>query len=257
MKRLKLLLTVAVAVAFLTDPAQARGKDSNLSLEGTQPVTLYNGGYDKPAWGVVIGYVNKSWICKYDTVTQREDLFGDSGSQFIHGIQMGAVFTPSFDWGLGLRTGLLLEAYESRKYWIREFCDRFVEGDLYIPLHASYRIPFEADMGLDLFGGMGFQWVMSGRYENQYYRPTWYYHRPRYDYVEVAQQEYGNGWPQRVNWQAECGATFRYSLFALCFSYSFGIVDHGIEHSFDGGQTYVTAKHSRQDKMQIAIQFCF
>jgi len=220
---------------------------------------LWDGGYSRTNVEIVVGYVNKSWICSYDSGTQREDFFGDPDDKFLHGFQMGALYTPSFEWGLGLRTGLVFEIYQSRSRWITPFCNRFTEADMYIPLHASFRIPFTETMALNLFAGAGFQWAMRGQYENQVgviWVPWRYWRRPT-ALVEVAKQEYGYGWPQKVNWQAECGFNFRFSFFALSFTYSFGLVDHGIENSFDDGATYVTANRSRQDKMQASLIFAF
>jgi len=266
------LAIALAAISSLSAKAQDSWSDilgtNNASSQQTVKSTLWNGGYEKSFWQVSVGYVNKSWICSYDSVTQREDFFGDPNDKYLHGFQMGGLFTPSFDWGLGLRTGVFLEFYTSRSKWITYWCNHFSEADLYIPVHASFRIPFDEEFSLDLFGGIGFQWAMVG----QYYRTTgyvvdpiwrrpfgpWSPWGPVYRPVgQVIKQEYGNGWPQRVNWQAECGLSLRFKMVALNFTYSFGLVDQGIENSFDGGQTFVPANRSRQDKMQATISFVF
>jgi len=216
---------------------------------------IWNGGYDKSDFEVVIGYVNKSWRCTYSTTSQREDFFGDPDDKYFHGMQMGALYTPSFDWGLGLRTGLFLEVYYSRSKWITDFCDRFSELDLYIPLHASYRIPFTNDIGMNILGGFGFQWAIDGSYD-RYIGTGWSWRRPYYRY-ESRRHTYGNGWPEKVNWQAEVGLNFRIKMISVGFIYSFGLNEHGIENTFDGGKTYVKSIKSRQDKMQASIAFVF
>lgn len=212
---------------------------------------------------VIMGYVNKSWICTYDGYgTQREDFFGDPNEQFFHGFQVGALYTPAFSWGLGLRTGLTFEFYISHSKWIRDWCTSFNEIDLYIPLHAMYRYTGGKDFGFEIFAGASFQLAMDGRYYKwvgttwAYSWSSYYWYRPRNVYA-TERQDYGNGWPQRVNWQADIGINFRYKMMGLGFTYSFGLNDHGIENSFDGGQTFVTATKSRQDKMQATLSFYF
>jgi len=225
-------------------------------VEEAPKVTLWNGGYDKSWLQFVIGYVNKTWYCTYQSGERQEDFFGETDSKYLHGFQIGALFTPAFDWGLGLRTGLVLESYISKKDWILDFCDHFTEADLYIPLQASFNIPFKESIGLNLFGGMGFQWAFDGRYFKRT-GTSWSWYRRPMPVGEVIKQPYGNGWPQRVNWQAECGLCFRYDRFALSFTYSFGVTDHGIQTSFDDGETYETASRSRQDKMQASVMILF
>jgi len=218
--------------------------------------TLWNGDYEKSICEITVGYVNKSWICTYPSGTQREDFFGDADAKFLHGLQVGALFTPSFDWGLGLRTGVFVETYFSRSKWIKEYCSHFAENDLYIPLHASFRIPFDETSALNFYGGAGFQWAMNGKYYKQV-GTAWSWWRRPVPIFSGEDHQYGNGWPQKVNWQLECGLNFRYESFNIGFTYSFGIVDHGIQTTFDGGQTYVTANKSRQDKMQATFAFTF
>lgn len=255
----RVLTFVIIFITLLPIPAGA-GDYAAVISSGTddKPATtsssLWNGGYDKTIFEIVVGYVNKSWICTYPSGTQREDFFGDT-DKFFHGVQIGGLFTPSFDWGLGLRTGLFIEGYTSKNEWIRSWCSYFGELDLYVPLHASFRIPFTDEFGLNLFGGMGFQWAINGKYYKQTstYRP--WGRRPGYE--TVATQKYGNGWPQKINWQAECGFNLRYRMIAVGFTYSFGLTDHSIQNTFDDGTTYVTASRSHQDKMQVSVAFTF
>jgi len=268
MKLTKLLVIGAISVAaFLSTPAHAQDSsvvnDINSSLGNTpafmQPYTLWDGGYEKSNFRLVVGYVNKSWRCTYENgVSQREDFFGDPDDKFLHGFQIGGLYTPSFDWGLGMRTGLFFESYISRSKWITQYCNRFTEIDIYIPLQASYRIPFDEVSGMTLFGGMGFQWATGGKYSRQIGTawPGWWWRRP-VPIWEHQRHEYGNGTPQKVNWQIDCGIDFRINFITFSFTYSFGIKDHGIQNTFDEGKTYITSIKSRQDKMQAAIAFAF
>jgi len=256
MNRYRSFAFAALFLALLSTPSFAQENENN-PLAPTS-TTLWNGGFDRSFWQVVVGYANKSWICTYDTGTQREDFFGDAKVKYFHGFQFGGYFTPSFVWGLGARTGLVFEAYQSKNECIRSFCDKFTEGNLYIPLQASFRIPIMEQMSLDFFGGMGFQWALQGRYEvGSGWTVTTGSSSSKSKTQTVGYQEYGNGWPKRVNWQAEYGFIFRYTCIGLSFTYSVGIVDQGISHTFDEGLTYKTAIRSRQDKMQANLIFVF
>lgn len=215
--------------------------------------TLWNGGYEKSDWEIGAGYVNKSWLCTYPSgVTQREDFFGDPTEQYLHGFQFGGLYTPSFSWGLGLRTGLFFEVYISQAQWLRSWCNSFNEVDMYIPLHASYRIPFTSDIALDFFGGMAFQWAMNGYY-SRWTGTSWSWCGRVKRYYDTRSQEYGDGWPDRINWQAEVGAHLRLKVVAISFTYSFGVNNHSIDNSFDGGVTYERAIKAREDKMQVTL----
>ncbi len=258
MKLLKFLALAALSIAVVPTTAKAQDGSAPVAPDLTsQPagISLIQSRDDKTILEAVVGYVNKSWRCTYPNVSQREDFFGDPDAKYFHGIQLGALYTPSFDWGLGLRTGLLLESYISYSRWIRDWCDHFSELDLYIPLHASFHVPVSTKCGLDVYGGMGFQWAISGEYRKRI-GTGWSGRRPVPLY-QSKRQEYGDGWPQRVNWQAECGLKLYYDRFALNFTYSFGLTEHGIENTFDGGQTFITATKSRQDKMQASFIVMF
>lgn len=254
MKYSKFLILAILSIAFISSPAKAQ------DYEAGTVYTLWNGTYDKTICEIVAGYVNKSWICTYPgQEPQREDFFGDTDDKYLHGFQIGGLFTPSFDWGLGLRTGLFFETYTSRSKWITGWCHHFTEQDLYVPLHASFRIPFDDRFAMNIFGGIGFQWAMVGKYYQQV-GTVWEWWKGWRRPIPVfagTKHQYGNGWPQQVNWQAECGLNLRLSSFVLSFTYSFGITDHGIQTTYDDGQTYVTATRSRQDKMQATIAFTF
>jgi len=232
---------------------------------GTCPLTqtpegynsLFNGGYEKSQFEFQMGYVNKSWRCTYATAgTLREDFWGFPNS-YLHGIQVGGLYTPSFDWGLGLRTGLYFEFYNSVSPYVRDYCNNFSEIDLYIPVHASFRIPITNDVSFNVFGGVGFQLAMDGKYF-KYTGRTWWTFRRLYREYYTQRQVYGvDGWPHKVNWQGEVGASLRIKIVTLNFTYSWGLNEHGIMNTFDDGLTYETALKSRQDKMEASIAVAF
>lgn len=247
MKHFKLLTIAALSLAALLTSAKTEAKS----------YYVWNDGYDHNVCEIIMGYVNKSWICTYDSGTQREDFFGDTSDKFLHGIQFGALYTPTFGTSnFGLRTGLFFESYVSRSRWITYWCHHFAEVDLYIPVQASYRIPISYECGFNLFGGASFQWAMDGKYYRQV-GTVWRWWRRPIPVMSGLRHEYGNGWPEKVNWQADLGFNFYVRHFTIGFTYSFGLNDHHIQNTFDDGLTYVTAKRSRQDKMQASIAFAF
>lgn len=252
------ILLVAILLSLTV---MARGEMSQ-SVGQSSTKSRLIGNYANATFQMFAGYVNKSWVCSYEGEgTQREDFYGDPNDQFLHGWQIGMLYTPAFDWGLGLRTGLAFEWYISRSQWIRDWSTRFSELDLNIPLHAMYRYTKSADFGFEIFAGVAFQLAMAGLYY-QYYENAaalawsgYYTYRPCGPATKT--QHYGDGWPQRVNWQADIGATFRYQMVALSFTYSFGLNDHELQTSFNEGRSFVTATKSRQDKMQATLTFFF
>jgi len=252
MKYTRQLLILIIFALFL--PAAASAQEANKLNEvsnATQKTFSHKGLFE-----VNVGYANKSWRCTYKSGSYREDFFGDSDDKFLHGASFGAVFTPAFSWGLGLRVGAFMEAYNSHSKWITDWCDHYQELDLYFPMHASYNFKINEKMNLTIYGGMGLQWAVDGSYvEYAGSISTSKGRRPRYK--EVAKQEFGNGWPQKTNWQAEAGIRFTYDRIGLGFTYSFGVVDHGIQNTFDEGLTYETSSKSRQDKMNAFFIFTF
>jgi len=216
---------------------------------------LTHGGYDKLKYRILLGYVNKSYICTYpEHGTQTENIWGEP-NRYFHGFQAGALYTPSFDWGLGLRTGGAIEVYISDRPWMDEYCNYYYEMDLYIPVQVSYRIPFTMDCALTLYGGAAFQWALGGRYVNNTSTgfSVW---RGIYVDNKGPQQQYGvDGFPKAVNWEAEVGLEFRIKSVMFSFTYSFGLNNNDLSNTFDGGKTYIDATKSRQDKMQATISF--
>ena len=274
MKSIKTLLTICLASIACTLYAQGdwqtsgggygsrnhygNGYSSNYrssygSNYGHHSVNLLSGGYDKNNVSLLVGYVNKQWTSEYEVGGKRsENLFGEKGKR-LHGLQVGVGWTPSFNFGLGMQTGLFYEAYFSTSQYVKnQEWDRFTEHDLYIPAHLTLRIPFTHNCGLTLFGGAGFQWAIYGRYRDWGHEYYDYDGNSHYIGPEAAQQ-YGNGWPKHVNWQAEGGFNLRLNLFTFAFTYSYGLTNHHLENTELGEY----AIKSRQDKMAFSIGLAF
>ena len=187
----------------------------------------------------------------------------------MHGIQLGFTYQPCFKFGLGAHTGLYYEFYYSVSKTIKDYgFDDFGEHSLYLPLHGMYRFPITKKMSFSVYGGMGINWAIYGKYSDAEHRVVGamnavllstgiamedpvivdistdiatqsLYDKNRY-------QHYGGGeWPKHFNLQWEVGGSFRLDCLQVGFTYSFG----GTNHNFYPG--YIT----RQDKINISLSF--
>ena len=207
--------------------------------------TLFNGGHEDAPWGFSLGYVNKYWTTDIDGQRINENLWGEEGKR-LHGFQMGITYSPCLPMGLGLDTGLFYECYISESKVVHEAgFDDFTESNIYIPLHAMYRIPFDHNSSLSLYGGFGMNIVVEGTYNiTEYYHGyDWYGGRPyggTSSYV-AGWQEYDEGdWPSRFNFQWELGAKLRISNFILNANYAWGATNHKFYKGYTTHQNKLT-----------------
>ena len=208
-------------------------------------VDLFRGAHEDAPWGIQIGYVNKAWTTDFGDYTWSENLWGDHNKR-LHGLQIGFLVQPCLKFGLGLHSGIFYECYISQCNSVKDMgWDQFNEHNLYIPLHAMYRFPFARNVSFMIFGGIGFNWAISGEYRengHEYYDSEGdsHYYGP-YEY-----QEYGTGnWPRRVNFSAELGGQLRISCMQLSFTYSRGLTDHKFYQGYS----------TRQNKIGISLAF--
>lgn len=216
--------------------------------------TLWNGGHNDAFWGIQMGYVNKQWTTETDQGTLKENLFGEANKR-LHGVQIGVAYQPCFNWGLGLHTGLFYEGYFSYSDYVQNVMgwDKFNEHDIYFPLHAMFRVPLSRNYSIGFFGGIGFNWAISGTYHDTYR----YYDYDGWHTVnswEHEHQTYGsNGWPKRMNAQGEFGAQVRFGVVQLGFTYSIGLTDHKCIQ-IPGTQSFFK---THQDKLAISLSLVF
>ena len=216
---------------------------------------LFRGGHEDTPIGITLGYVSKDWRTDLGDRIYHENLWGQEDKR-LHGIQFGVQYQPCLPIGAGIHTGLFYECYISVSQAVRDAgYDDFTEHNLYLPLHFMWRLPLTRRASVSLFGGIGFNWAITGTY-NEHYRE---YVIGGYDlfsgiafgrYIDGTRvrerQQYGTGdWPRRFNIQWEMGCNLRYKHFQLGFTYSIGYTDH---------EFYRNHK-TRQDK--IAINFAY
>lgn len=205
---------------------------------------LFTGKHEDAWIGLSLGYVNKYWRTDMGDKVIRENIWGEEGKK-IHGVQVGVLLQPCLPVGLGLHSGLFYEYYYSVSQAVKNAgYDDFREHNLYLPLHALYRLPITTDASVSIFGGLGFNLAMWGSYNNSV-RVRHYDGTLTTDSYVGEWQKYGNGeWPRHFNAQWEIGCSARINIFQLRFTYSRGLTDH---HFYDGYKT-------QQNKIGISIE---
>jgi hypothetical protein len=201
---------------------------------------LFYGGHSDPIATLVLGYVNKDWTTDFGDHVFHENIWGQEGKR-IHGFQAGVGVQPCLPMGLGIHSGLFYEFYYSVSQAVKDAgYDDFREHNLYLPLHAMYRLPISRVSSFNVYGGLGFNWAMWGSYNVDDAR--WYYDGTRV----VNWQKYGDGqWPKHLNVQWEVGCGVRIDMVQLNFTYSRGITDHEFYKGY----------HTRQNKIGISLSF--
>ncbi|MBQ9641652.1 MAG: hypothetical protein IJV06_08835 [Bacteroidaceae bacterium] len=220
--------------------------------------SLFSGGHRDAPFGFTVGYVSKDWRTDMDGRIVHENLWGETDKR-MHGMQIGFTYQPCLPIGAGIHTGLFYECYFSVSRAVRDAgYNDFTEHNLYLPIHALWRLPLSQQASISLFGGIGFNWAISGTY-NERYREYVY---DGYNlwaalgipvgghYIEGSRigeyQKYGQGdWPRRLNMQWEFGCNIRYKNFQLGFTYSIGDTNHEFYRGYK----------TRQDKLAINLNF--
>ncbi len=216
---------------------------------------LFNGLHEDVKWAFTLGYVSKDWRTNINGTVIHENLWGEEDKR-MHGIQIGFNYQPCFKFGLGVHTGLFYEFYLSVSKTIKDYgFSDFGEHSLYIPLHGMYRLPITRKMSFNVFGGVGLNYALYGKYSDAEHRINGasnalmlilgspeYMTIPKDEWSSNRYLHYGNGeWPKHFNLQWEVGGALRYKRWQLGFTYSFGASNH---HFYQG---YLT----RQDKLNI------
>lgn len=221
------------------------GYNYNTIDAGRSTVTLFNGGHEDSPLEFTVGYVNKSWSTNFGNYSWNENLWGERDKR-LHGFQVGVGYNPCMPVGLGIRTGLYYEAYISESKYVRENgWDDFTEHNIYIPLHAQWRIPFTYNTSLTLYGGLGFNYAFCGSYNERVRAFDPWLGLEILD-NNFSYQGYGyDNWPHRYNFSAEFGASLRIDRMAFKFTYSKGLTKH---HFYDGYATH-------QNKIGVSVSF--
>ncbi|MBQ9077273.1 MAG: hypothetical protein IJY31_05460 [Muribaculaceae bacterium] len=200
--------------------------------------------------GVSIGYVSKQYVTTGYGEKLKENIWGEPNKS-MHGLSFGFHFTPAFQWGLGLYTGLSYELYFSStdmSEW--DPYELAIEHCLYLPVHAYYRLRLGENCHIAIHGGVGFDYAVAGTLSAPSSDSDTY----SYDYYEVGYDDisvpYGDdAWPKRFNISGEIALDFRIKSVMLTALYSRGITDHKMYRYL--GDEY----KSKQNKLGISISW--
>lgn len=207
--------------------------ENNMQTEYTLPIAARNSfvwpwqrEFESAPIGVAFGYVQKQMVTKGEGEKLKENgVWADGTDKWLHGMQFGIFGQPCLSWGLGLYSGLFYEFYLSSNGSGNsdEYKD-FQEHNIYLPVHALYRLPFGKTVALNVHGGLGFNYVAYGAYTADGY--------------EDNSDFYGeDGAPKRFNIALEAGLDFRVGSFQIGLSYSKGLTDHEIYSSLGDYKT--------------------
>lgn len=218
--------------------------DQEFKISGRKSFTWpWEREYEAAPMGFSIGYVTKQWVTTGEGEQLKENIvWGGAYSKRLHGMQFGLHFQPCLSWGLGFYTGLFYEFYISSNEEYRDMgqYDNFVEHDMYLPVHAYYRLPFAEKIALSIHGGVGFDCGLMAKFTSTDYPDA----EPNTDYYGL------DYWPKRFNVSGEIGVSLRLGAVQLNFQYSKGLNDH---ESYSSLGNYKTV----QNKISASISWVF
>lgn len=230
---------VGTKYKYYASGAGGKSKNQSISVEnGMQteyrlPIAARNSfvwpwqrEYEAAPIGVAVGYVQKQMVTKGEDEKLKENgVWTDGTDKWLHGMQVGIFGQPCFSWGLGLYTGLFYEFYlSSNGSGNSDEYEDFQEHNIYLPVHALYRLPFGKKVALNIHGGLGFNYVVYGAYTADGY--------------EDNSDFYGeDGAPKRFNMALEAGLDFRVGPVQIGLSYSKGLTDHEVYSSYGDYKT--------------------
>lgn len=195
--------------------------------------------YQSAPFGFTVGYVQKQLSTDDEGYKVKENgVWYNGEDKWLSGVQVGFRVQPCFSWGLGLYTGLYYEYYFSSNGdpYGDEYSD-FEEHCIYLPAHVLFRLPFAEKVALQVHGGLGFNYSVSGRYYEDGYD----------DYSDF----YGeDGCPKRFNMTLEVGVGFRVGPVQINAQYGLGLTDH---ESYASVGDYST----KQNKMTLSASWVF
>lgn len=139
---------------------------SNYSNYTYTPKHKFNEAKDNFHVGLSVGYVRKQWVYDIGNEKIKGDMLGDDG--YTDGIQAGLRVDCQFGYGFGMNSGLfyeyyhdksLMEDHEDFNYYLKAR-----EHSLYMPVHFKYNLNFSRWFQLGFYGGIGFDYGLSGKY---------------------------------------------------------------------------------------------
>lgn len=199
----------------------------------------FNHKQDSYWGGISVGYIQKQWIFEQDGEKEKMGLFDDD--KYLQGIQAGIRVDPQFGWGFGMNTGLFYEYCWAKSGDLNDVYGsyrlNYNEHGLYIPLDLKYTMNFSKWFQLSFYGGLGFNYVISGRIKVD---------DDNYNFDEDIFSDNDN--MKRLNMMLEYGISLRMKALQLDFMMSQGLNNWSDESN-------VTVKQGRL--MSVSASFCF
>ena len=194
--------------------------------------------YELTFGGAYVSFVRKQWMTRTPGSRVPYNLWGNEG-KWLNGLAFGAEYNSHYDWGLGIHTGFVMEMYaSSADEDYSPYYDFYMEMSMYVPVHASFLIPFSEKSALQLRGGIGIdlglynEWMP--RYENMGLE-SWYY-------------TYGDdGFPNIFNLSYEYGVNLKIRRVMLGVTWSKGLLKNSKMYVYDNGESVDT----RQNKISF------
>lgn len=199
--------------------------------------------------GITMGYVQKQVVTQGNGEKIKENMvWTDGDNKWLSGFQVGIDIQPCLRWGLGIYTGVFYEIYFSSND--KEDYGHFQDHELYVPVHALYRIPFSKNIALWVHGGIGFNYGLSAKFkadDSDYAEDLEYFGEGIWFY-ENGYTAYA---PKRFNMMAEIALNLRLGPVVVGATYSKGITNHECYKDF--GDDYT----SKVNKLSISAAYVF
>ena len=212
--------------------------------------------FDDATWGFTAGYVSKQWTSRGGGHIYRGNAaWGayeqcSSENKRLRGVQLGWRYNPTYEFGLGLHTGLFAEIYKSSTdadVYQNGYNSSFSELSLYMPVHVLYRFPLSKHNAFYLHGGLGFDFGLLASYSNS---DAW----ASNDYDAY----YGeNGFPDRFNMSGEIGFGMRFKRIMLDVQYSKGLTNHKDTRFCYFDENNVEKTKTKQNKISFGLSYMY
>lgn len=201
--------------------------------------------YSPAPFGISAGYVQKQLKSNGEGEKRNENgIWADGDDKWLSGMQIGLHLQPCFSFGLGMYTGIFYEFYLSSND--NEYYTSYQEHDIYVPVHALFRLPFSEKVSLWIHGGLGFNYGVYASYSSDDEGAddlTDVFGEPLY---VIGDTEIYNA--KRLNMAAEISLGLRVGPVAVNATYSKGLNNH---KRYENLGDYTT----RQNKLSFSVSY--
>lgn len=156
------LLASAVGAKAQSMQVERRSERDTVFISWRSVGTVGNDKMRRSVAGLSVGYVTKQWVSKSNDgdLTVKRGFWEETAR--LHGVQAGVRVEPRLGWWLYLHTGLCYEFYYSGNKFGGDLF-KYMEHDLYLPLHLELKVPLSRRTALCINGGAGAEYVFMSR----------------------------------------------------------------------------------------------